>query len=211
MYCREAGDLPVLHRPNVGVARLGGLAGDAVDAFEFAERHHGFAFGDELCGHEREAGPLCRQGLQQALGDGAGTAAFDLVMPHGDPFDIRGHQIQGAGGIAAVKACRRSHGRCPSGWRSWVSLLRRSSAFSGLEGQGSRAPRVTPGGGRSQRKCLARKSRMAAPISRAWVSRAKCPLSTKRTSASGTSRLKTSAPRGMKNGSFLPHTARTGG
>ena len=52
---------------------------------------------------------------------------------------------------------------------------------------------------------------MAAAISAAWVSSAKWPVSKKRTTASGMSRLNASAPGGRKNGSFLPHTARKGG
>src|SRR3984893_10605388 len=57
----------------------------------------------------------------------------------------------------------------------------------------------------------ARRSPMAAAISAACVSSAKCPGSKKRTTAPGMSRLNASAPRGRKNGSFLPHTARNGG
>src|SRR5262249_49514848 len=57
----------------------------------------------------------------------------------------------------------------------------------------------------------ARKSRIAAAISAACVSSAKCPVSRKRTTAAGMSRLKASAPAGRKNGSFLPHTAKSGG
>ena len=53
-----------------------------------------------------------------------------------------------------------------------------------------------------------RKSRMAAAISAACVSSAKWPVSKKRTTASGMSRLNASAPGGRKNGSFLPHTAK---
>ena len=57
----------------------------------------------------------------------------------------------------------------------------------------------------------ARKSRMLSSISRAWVSKAKCPVSKKRTTAPGISRLNASAPDGRKNGSFLPHAAKNGG
>src|SRR5262249_60814969 len=56
-----------------------------------------------------------------------------------------------------------------------------------------------------------RKLRIAAAISSQCVSRAKWPVSKKRTSASGMSRLNACAPAGKKNGSFLPHTARNGG
>ena len=49
---------------------------------------------------------------------------------------------------------------------------------------------------------------MLSAISRACVSSAKCPVSKKRTSASGISRLNASAPGGRKNGSFLPQTAK---
>src|SRR5262249_17546305 len=56
-----------------------------------------------------------------------------------------------------------------------------------------------------------RKSRIVAAISAAWVSNAKCPVSKKRTTAPGISRLNASAPAGRKNGSFLPHTASNGG
>jgi hypothetical protein len=56
-----------------------------------------------------------------------------------------------------------------------------------------------------------RKSRMLSAISRACVSSAKWPVSKKRTSARGISRLNASAPGGRKNGSFLPHTAKSGG
>src|SRR5262249_58422881 len=56
-----------------------------------------------------------------------------------------------------------------------------------------------------------RRSRIAAAISSQWVSSAKWPVSKKRTSAFGMSRLNASAPGGRKKGSFLPHTARKGG
>src|SRR5215470_7753934 len=56
-----------------------------------------------------------------------------------------------------------------------------------------------------------RRLRIAAAISSQCVSRAKWPVSKKRTSASGMSRLNASAPGGRKNGSFLPHAARNGG
>src|ERR1700722_12309302 len=62
------------------------------------------------------------------------------------------------------------------------------------------------------RRCyLARNSRIALAISAACVSSAKCPVSKKRTTAFGISRLNASAPGGRKNGSFLPHAARKGG
>lgn len=51
---------------------------------------------------------------------------------------------------------------------------------------------------------------MAAAISPTWVSRAKWPVSKKRTTALGLSRLNASAPGGRKNGSCLPQTARKG-
>jgi hypothetical protein len=56
-----------------------------------------------------------------------------------------------------------------------------------------------------------RKRKICSAIGWACSSRAKCPVSTKWISASGTSRLNASAPAGMKKGSFLPHTASTGG
>src|SRR5262249_26311405 len=56
-----------------------------------------------------------------------------------------------------------------------------------------------------------RKSRIAAAIAAWCVSSAKCPVSKNLTSAFGSSRLNASAPDGRKNGSFLPHTARSGG
>src|SRR5262249_16223962 len=56
-----------------------------------------------------------------------------------------------------------------------------------------------------------RKSRIALAISSQCVSRAKWPVSKKRTSAPGMSRLNASAPGGRKNGSFLPQVARNGG
>jgi hypothetical protein len=56
-----------------------------------------------------------------------------------------------------------------------------------------------------------RNSRIAVAMSPAWVSRAKWPVSKKRTTACGMSRLKASAPAGRKNGSFFPHTASNGG
>ena len=52
---------------------------------------------------------------------------------------------------------------------------------------------------------------MAAAISAAWVSNAKCPVSKKRTVAFGMSRLNASAPGGKKNGSLLPQAASSGG
>src|SRR4029453_15007916 len=57
----------------------------------------------------------------------------------------------------------------------------------------------------------ARKLRIAPAISGAWVSSAKCPVSKKRTTAPGLSRLNASAPTGRKNGPFFPHTARKRG
>lgn len=52
---------------------------------------------------------------------------------------------------------------------------------------------------------------MAEAISAAWVSNAKWPVSKKRITALGMSRVNAPAPGGRKNGSFLPHTARNGG
>src|SRR5262245_26677837 len=57
----------------------------------------------------------------------------------------------------------------------------------------------------------ARKSRMIAAISGPRLSKAKCPASSKWISACGLSRLNACAPAGRKNGSFFPHTARSGG
>ena len=57
----------------------------------------------------------------------------------------------------------------------------------------------------------ARKSRIAAAISAACVSSAKCPVSRNWMTAFEMSRLNASAPAGKKNGSFLPHTASSGG
>src|SRR6266566_4020108 len=48
---------------------------------------------------------------------------------------------------------------------------------------------------------------MTVAISAQCVSNAKWPVSKKRTSAAGMSRLNASAPAGKKNGSSLPHTA----
>ena len=57
-----------------------------------------------------------------------------------------------------------------------------------------------------------KKSTMASPISPAWVSKAKCPVSKKWISAPGMSRRYASAPGGRKNGHLLfPHTANKGG
>src|SRR4051794_26927353 len=56
----------------------------------------------------------------------------------------------------------------------------------------------------------ARKSRISAAISSTCVSSAKWPVSKKRTTAPGMSRLNASAPGGRKKGSFLPQTARSG-
>jgi hypothetical protein len=57
----------------------------------------------------------------------------------------------------------------------------------------------------------ARKSRIAAAITLAWVSSAKWPVSKKWITASGMSRLNASAPRDRKKGSFFPHVARKRG
>src|SRR6202142_4048642 len=57
----------------------------------------------------------------------------------------------------------------------------------------------------------ARKSRIDSAISSQCVSSAKWPVSKKRISAPGMSRLNASAPAGRKNGSFLPQTAKSGG
>src|SRR6516225_10030396 len=57
----------------------------------------------------------------------------------------------------------------------------------------------------------AKKSRIAAAISFAWVSSAKWPVSKKWIMAPGISRLNASAPPGRKKGSFFPQTARKRG
>src|SRR5215471_15985762 len=54
-------------------------------------------------------------------------------------------------------------------------------------------------------------SRILSAISPACVSSAKWPVSKKRMTAPGISRLNASAPGGRKNGSFLPHAARKSG
>ena len=66
-------------------------------------------------------------------------------------------------------------------------------------------PQIVGAGGRTElRNQPPRKSRIAVAISAACVSSAKCPVSKKRTSALGISRLKASAPGGRKKGSNLP-------
>ena len=52
---------------------------------------------------------------------------------------------------------------------------------------------------------------MLSAISRACVSSAKLPVSNKRITAFGISRLNASAPGGRKKGSFLPQAASKGG
>jgi len=52
---------------------------------------------------------------------------------------------------------------------------------------------------------------MTFAISAQCVSSAKWPMSKKRTFASGMSRRNASVPGGRKNGSLLPHTAKSGG
>src|SRR5262249_5118348 len=66
-------------------------------------------------------------------------------------------------------------------------------------------------GEHAQASFLVRKFLIAGAISLAWVSSAKWPVSRNRTSALRLSRLNASAPDGRKNGSFLPHTASSGG
>jgi serine/threonine protein kinase len=75
----------------------------------------------------------------------------------------------------------------------------------------STAGRLTQSGMYMVRAYFTKNSRMVEAISAAWVSSAKCPVSKKRTTAFGISRLNASAPCGRKNGSFLPHAARKGG
>ena len=55
-----------------------------------------------------------------------------------------------------------------------------------------------------------RKSWISGAMTARRSSKAKWPVSKKRTTALGLSRLNASAPGGKKNGSFLPHTARSG-
>src|SRR5215467_14874966 len=79
---------------------------------------------------------------------------------------------------------------------------RRSTRFPALSSQRARA---------DLRDRHLRNLRILSAISLACVSKAKWPVSKKRTTARGLSRLKASAPGGKKNGSFLPHTAKSGG
>jgi hypothetical protein len=53
--------------------------------------------------------------------------------------------------------------------------------------------------------------RISSAIGLTWVSSAKCPVSRKTMRAFGMSRLKASAPGGMKNRSFFPQIARSFG
>src|SRR5215469_18879944 len=63
----------------------------------------------------------------------------------------------------------------------------------------------------SYRTFLSRKAWINRPISGASSSSAKCPVSSRCNSVFGTSRRNASAPGAEKIGSFLPHTASTGG
>src|SRR5262249_18031467 len=100
-------------------------------------------------------------------------------------------------------------------WRLVRLVLRRASAPQEGhcdKGVTYRTHRATPPEGFTvSRRCRDRKLRIAAAIWSQCVSSAKWPVSKKRTSAFGMSRLNASAPAGKKNGSFLPHTARNGG
>jgi hypothetical protein len=129
--------------------------------------------------------------------------------------------VDGSSGLQRVREAVRRDKRArftalrrptpePEPTQVWRTVANRRAQYSALQVMGGphgrrhgRAPDC-----RHQR---GRKSRMAAAISAACVSSAKCPVSKKRTSASGISRLNASAPCGRKNGSFLPHTARNGG
>ena len=53
-----------------------------------------------VIGSLRGQGCFFPRTLEQAFGNRTGAAALNLVVPHGDPFDVRGHQAQGAGGVA---------------------------------------------------------------------------------------------------------------
>jgi MFS family permease len=96
----------------------------------------------------------------------------------------------------------------------WVG--REANNLGARKFNGKKAPmeRSVPCGSIADRTRRARhfkKSRILSAISRACVSNAKWPVSKKRTTAFGMSRLNASAPGGRKNGSFLPHAARSGG
>src|SRR6516162_8213611 len=60
-------------------------------------------------------------------------------------------------------------------------------------------------------RTLSRKAWINRPISGASSSSAKCPVSSRCNSVFGSSRRNASAPGAEKIGSFLPHTASTGG
>ena len=132
-----------------------------------------------------------------------------LVLGGSGPLAIDGLWAKRRG-VASVPDGQPQWERSPTGdWRS----------------AGQIDGKVAPNGDRRCRKFAARismidesvhhwtlrKPRMAAAIAALCVSNAKWPGSKKRTSAFGMSRLNASAPAGRKNGSFLPHTARSGG
>src|SRR5262249_45880517 len=114
---------------------------------------------------------------------------------------------------AAVKG--RSPFRCPSLRLQQSRHISTRSSRCSVQGERDRAlaslRSVDSTRASALRDAHFRKSRMLSAISRACVSKAKWPVSKKRTTAGGLSRLNASAPGGKKNGSFLPHTARSGG
>ena len=80
--------------------------------------------------------------LEQPLGDGAGAATNNPVVPHSGPFDVRSHQAEGAGGVTGGELDVEARGRSPSGWLSSIDLaVANGSALGGLGGREERAPR----------------------------------------------------------------------
>ena len=118
------------------------------------------------------------------------------------------------GRVGALKIPPPSFGarpRCRHAVSAARSRLPGSSRRAGNPFGKSTAGRLTQSGMYMVHAYFMKNSRMVEAISAAWVSSAKCPVSKKRTTAFGISRLNASAPCGRKNGSFLPHAARKGG
>ncbi len=88
--------------------------------------------------------------------------------------------------------------------------LTKKAERSQLYGAARAADGVTMGGPRDAAVASAGTAGRA-PVCKISGEGSQWPVSKKRTTASGMSRLNASAPGGRKNGSFLPHTARNGG
>src|SRR5271156_1240012 len=89
-------DLTIPHLPDVRVVGLHMLSGHSICPFEPPHRHYLPAIADEFVRRQYVRLPFLHCGHEHALKNLLRAAAVDLIVHHGNPLDVVGHQCKSA-------------------------------------------------------------------------------------------------------------------